>query len=143
MAKLFDTYVEGLNDVLKALREIGPEANKELRVASKSIAQNHMVPAWKNAALYGAGPWGEEIANSVRAGSDRVPKVMIGGNRPRFSGGATPTMVRYPSSSGQARDSFAPFEATDWISRVRAYQPAALKLWGEAVDRVVGKWGSM
>ena len=143
MAKLFDTYVEGLNDVLRGLRNVGPEANKELRAASKSIAQNHMVPAWQNAALYGAGPWGEEIANSVRAGSDRLPKVMIGGNRARFSGGATPTMVRYPSSSGEGRDSFAPFERTDWISRVRGYQPAALKLWGEAVDKVVAKWGAM
>ena len=143
MAKVFDTYVEGLNEVLRGLRDLGPEANKELRAASKSIAENHMVPAWKNAALYGAGPWGEEIANSVRAGSDRLPKVMIGGNRARFSGGATPTMVRYPSSSGQARDSFAPFERTDWLSRVRAYQPAALKLWGEAVDKVVAKWGTI
>jgi hypothetical protein len=143
MAKQFDAYVEGLNEVLRGLRKLGPEANKELRVASKSIAQSHMVPAWQNAALYGAGPWGEEIANSVKAGSDRVPKITVGGNRARFSGGATPTMVRYPSSSGEARDSFAPFERTDWISRVRAYQPAALKLWGEAVDKVVKKWGAM
>ncbi len=142
-AKQFDTYVEGLNDVLRGLRQLGPEANKELRTASKSIAQNHMVPAWQNAALYGAGPWGEEIAASVKAGSDRVPKVTIGGNRARFSGGATPTMVRYPSSSGEGKGSFAPFERTDWLSRVRAYQPAALRLWGEAVDKVVAKWGSM
>lgn len=142
-AKQFDVYVEGLNDVLRGLRQLGPEANKELRAASKSIAQNHMVPAWQNAALYGAGPWGEQIAASVKAGSDRVPKVTIGGNRARFSGGATPTMVRYPSSSGEGRDSFAPFERTDWITRVRAYQPAALRLWGEAVDKVVAKWGAM
>lgn len=143
MAKQFDAYIEGLNDVLRGLRQLGPEANKELRVASKGIAQNHMVPAWKNAALYGAGPWGEQIAASVRAGSDRVPKVMIGGNRAKFSGGATPTMVRYPSTSGDAKGSFAPFERTDWMGRVRAYQPAALKLWGQAVDKVVTKWGSM
>jgi hypothetical protein len=141
--KQFDTYIEGLNDVLRALKNVGPEANKELRAASQNIAQNHMVPAWRNAALYGAGPWGEQIANSVKAGRDRVPKVTIGGNRKVFSGGATATMVRYPSSSGQAKGSFAPFEATDWIGRVRAYQPAALKLWGEAIDRVVAKWGSM
>ena len=141
--KQFDTYIEGLNDVLRALKNVGPEANKELRAASQNIAQNHMVPAWRNAALYGAGPWGERIANSVKAGRDRVPKVTIGGNRRVFSGGATATMVRYPSSSGQAKGSFAPFQATDWIGRVRAYQPAALKLWGEAIDRVVAKWGSM
>lgn len=139
-AKQFDVYVEGLNELLRGLRNLGPEANKELRAASKTIAQQHMVPAWQNAALYGAGPWGEEIANSVKAGADRVPKVTIGGNRKKFSGGATPTMVRYPSSSGNARDSFAPFQQTEWIERVRAYQPAALQEWGQAVDRVIAKW---
>lgn len=142
-AKQFDTYVEGLNEVLRAFRALPKEASTELRKASKTIAEQHMVPAWKNAALYGAGPWGEAIANSVRAKSDRIPAVQIGGNRAVFSGGATATMVRSPSNTGDARGSFAPFERTDWIGKVRAYQPAALKLWGEAVDQIVKKWGNL
>jgi hypothetical protein len=52
-------------------------------------------------------------------------------------------MVRWPSDTGQGRESFAPFEATNWISRVRAYQPAALREWGAAVDRIVTKWDRM
>jgi len=140
-SKRFDYYVEGLNELLRGLRNLGPEANKELRKASKTIAQHHMAPAWQAAARNYAGPWGDVIADSVRAASDRVPKVSIGGNRPRFSGGATATMVRYPSSSGRARDSFAPFQATNWIEQARGYQPAALKAWGQAVDQVVQKWG--
>lgn len=143
MAKQFDTYVEGLNEVLRAFRALPKEASNELRTASVTIANQHMVPAWKNAALYGAGPWGEEIANSVRARRDRVPAVQIGGNRKVFSGGATSTMVRYPSSSGEARESFAPFERTEWLSHVRAYQPAALREWGQAVDRIVAKWSTL
>lgn len=140
-SKVFDTYIEGLNDVLRGFRELPKEASKELKVASKSIAERHMVPAWKNAATYGAGPWGEAIANSVKAGTDRIPVVRIGNNRTKvFSGGATATMVRSPSDSGNRRESFAPFENTDWMSRVRAYQPAALREWGQAVDRVVTKW---
>lgn len=139
-AKVFDTYVEGLNDVLRAFRQLPKEASAELRKASQDIASRHMVPAWQEAARNGAGPWGEVIANSVRAKRDRVPAVSIGGNRKAFSGGATPTMVRYPSSSGQARDSFAPFEQTDWISDVRAYQGPALQEWAQAVDRIVAKW---
>ncbi|HEY7823849.1 MAG TPA: hypothetical protein VIG24_13485, partial [Acidimicrobiia bacterium] len=122
--KQFDYYVEGLDELLRGLRKLGPEANKELRTASKTIAQSHMVPAWQSAARNYAGPWGEVIAGSVKAGSDRLPKVTIGGNRQRFSGGATPTMVRYPSSTGKARGSFAPFEATNWIEQARGYQPA-------------------
>ena len=139
-SKQFDYYVEGLNELLRDLRKLGPEANKELRQASKTIAQNHMAPAWRAAARNYAGPWGDVIADSVRAASDRVPKVSIGGNRPRFSGGATATMVRYPSSSGKTRGSFAPFQQTNWIEQARGYQPAALQAWNRAVDDVVKKW---
>jgi len=139
MAKQFDTYVEGLNEVLKAFRALPKEASNELRVASVDIANRHMVPAWKDAAMQ-AGPWGQEIANSVRARRDRVPAVQIGGNRKVFSGGATATMVRYPSSSGKRGDSFAPFERTDWLADVRAYQAPALQEWAQAVDRIVAKW---
>jgi hypothetical protein len=139
-AQSFDAYVEGLNEVLRGFRNLPKEASTELRKASKTIAEQHMVPAWRNAALYNAGPWGEQIANSVKPKSDRLPAIQIGGNRRVFSGGATATMVRYPSDSGDAGASWAPFEQTNWISKVRAYQPAALKLWGEAVDRIVTKW---
>lgn len=142
MAKMFDSYVEGLNDVLRALRKMPKEANAELRQASRQIADRHMVPAWREAALH-AGPWGEVIADSVRSKSDRIPAVLIGGNRKAFSGGASATMVRYPSSSGQARESFAPFEQTNWLQYVRAYQPAALQEWAHAVDRIVTKWTVM
>lgn len=142
MAKVFDTYVEGLNDVLRAFRQLPKEASKELRVASKSIAERHMAPAWRDAAL-GAGPWGEQIAASVKATTDRIPAVKIGGNRKVFSGGATATMVRWPSSTGQARDSFAPFEATNWLKDVRAYQGPALQEWAQAVDRIVAKWSTL
>lgn len=139
-AKVFDTYVEGLNEVLRAFKALPKEASAELRQASQNVASRHMVPAWQEAARNGAGPWGEVIANSVKVRRDRVPAVQIGGNRKALSGGATATMVRYPSSSGQARDSFAPFERTDWISDVRAYQGPALQEWAQAVDRIVAKW---
>ena len=83
------------------------------------------------------------IADSVRAGSDRLPKVMIGKSKKVLSGGASSTMVRYPSDSGDRKNSFAPFEKTDWIQRVKAYQKPALEEWGRAVDRVVNKWSVM
>ena len=138
-----EAYVEGLNEVLRAFKALPKEASNELRQSSNRIAGEHMVPAWQNAALYNAGPWGQVIADSVRVKRDRVPAVQIGGNRKAFSGGATPTMVRYPSSTGERKESFAPFERTEWLTKVRAYQPAALREWGQAVDRIVAKWGNM
>lgn len=142
-AKSFDAYVEGLNQVLRAFRSLPKEASNELRTASQAVAAQHMVPAWQEAARNGAGPWGDVIANSVKVRRDRVPAVQIGGNRKAFSGGATATMVRYPSDSGQKRDSFAPFERTDWIRDVRSYQGPALQEWAQAVDRIVAKWSTL
>lgn len=142
-AKQFDTYVEGLNEVLRAFRNLPKEASADLRTASQRIADRHMAPAWRDAALSGAGPWGQVIADTVKAKRDRVPAVSIGANRKRFSGGATANMVRWPSDTGVRRGSFAPFERTDWMSRVRAYQPAALQEWGRAVDQIVRKWSTI
>lgn len=148
-SKVFDTRIDGLNEVLRALRQLPKEANKELRQASKTIANQHMVPAWRQAAIEGAGSWGEAIAGSVRAGADRVPKVMIGSNRKAVSGGASPTMLRYPTDKGDrgraakgARNRMpAAFgSGTDWISQSREYIPGAIKEWGEAVDAIVRKW---
>ena len=146
---IIEAYVEGLNEVLRAFKALPKEASAELRQSSMEIADRHMAPAWRNAALYYAGPWGEVIANSVKVKRDRVPAVQIGGNRKVLSGGGTATMVRAPSDLGQSvkwykkeegERSFAPFEQTNWISNVRGYQPAALREWGAAVDRIVKKW---
>jgi hypothetical protein len=137
---IYESGVSGLNGLLRDFRALGKEAQKELRQASKTIAERHMVPVWKEAALNYAGPWGEDIADSVRAGSDRLPSVKIGGKRKVMSGGGTPNMVRYPSSSGQRGNSFAPFEQTNWISYSRNYQDAALQEWSQAVDRIALKW---
>jgi hypothetical protein len=138
-----EAYVEGLNEVLRAFKALPKEASDELRKSSMVIAERHMAPAWRNAALYYAGPWGPDIADSVRVKRDRVPAVNIGDNKKTFRGGATASMVRFPSDTGERRQSFAPFEQTNWISKVRGYQPDALREWGEAVDRIVSKWDRM
>lgn len=140
MAKEIDVYIQGLNPLLADLRKLGKLANKELRGASKTIAERHMVPAWKQAAMKAGGGWGDVLADSVRAGSDRLPKVMIGKNKKVTRGGASSNMLRYPTDTGKGRDSPAPFEKTNWIAKARAYQKPALQEWGQAVDRVVRKW---
>ena len=85
----------------------------------------------------------------MRAGSDSEPKVMIGSSRKVVSGGASPTMLRYPTDKGDrgraaqgARNRMpAAFgSGTDWISQTRGYTPEAIKLWGEAVDKTIMKW---
>ena len=147
---IYESGVSGLNELLRDFRKLGKEAARELRASSKTIAEQHMVPAWKNAALQYAGPWGQDIADSVRAGSDRIPKVMIGSAKKVMTGGASATMVRYPSDKGDrgrsgARNRMpAAFgSGTDWISQARDYQPKALQEWAKAVDRIALKWNVM
>jgi hypothetical protein len=137
-----ELYVDGINDVLRAFKALPKAASQELRVASMEIAGRYMAPAWREAAGY-AGPWGDVLADSVKVKRDRVPAVRIGGNKKVLSGGGTATMVRYPSSSGNARQSFAPFEQTDWLRRTGGYRQAAIQEWGRAVDRIVSKWDSL
>jgi hypothetical protein len=148
--KTFETYVDGLDDILKAFRKLPKEASAELRQASQVVADKHMAPAWREAAINYAGPWGQRIADSVKVKKDRVPAVNIGGQRKKFSGGASPTMVRYLTDKGdrgragaQKRAPEAFRQGTDWISQVRQYQGGALQEWAKAVDQIVLKWRNL
>lgn len=149
MAKAYDLRVEGLDQLLRDFRKLGKEAAAEMRDASQKIADRYMAPSWRNAALNYAGPWGQAIADSVKVRRDRLPAVNIGGNRKVFSGGATATMVRYPSDKGNrarsgqgARDRMpAAFgSGTNWIEQATGYQDRALEEWSQAVDRIILKW---
>jgi hypothetical protein len=144
--KEYDVYIVGLNELLRDLKNLDREANNELRAASQDIAARLMVPAWQNAARNG-GPWGENIAASIKARRDRIPSITIGAQRPRASGGATPTMLRYPSDQGVTNPKTASVQAafgsgSDWMRRARTYIPQALKEWGQAVDRIVDRFNN-
>jgi hypothetical protein len=135
VSSVFSYSIQNLEKIQRDMKKIPKEANAELRKASRQIA---------NEAIEYAGPWGDKIASSVRSGSDRVPKVQIGYKRKAFSGGASSIDVRYPSDSGQARNSPAPFERTKWIAKAKSkYQPGAKKEWDGAVDAIVTKWKMM
>ena len=142
MSKQFDVYIDGLGPLLRDLGKLGKEAGKELRQASKTIADQHMVPTFQKAAMK-VDIWGDVLANDIRSGSDRLPKVMIGKQKRSTSGGASSNMLRYPTDTGNARESFAPFEKDNWLAKARSYQKPALAEWGSAVDRVVRKWPVM
>jgi len=143
VAKIADIEVYGLNKMLADMRQLPKEAQDELRKESKDIATRLMVPYWKAAAGQ-AGPWGGEIAATVRAKRDRIPSVSIGSNRRRFSGGASPTAVRFPSHAGPSGRAAAGGtlpatfyrNATGWMQQMGKYKPQALKEWLSAVDRI-------
>jgi hypothetical protein len=137
VAKTVEAYVLGLNRLLRDLGKLPKEAQAELRDASQRIADTMMVPAWRAAAMQ-AGPWGPRLAESVRSKRDRIPAVNIGGNRRVFSGGASPTMVRFPSHAGRVRQAIPEaFQRTGWIKAAKpAYIGPAMQAWGDAVSGV-------
>lgn len=136
-----DAYVTGLNELLRDLRALPKEYQDKLRDASQDIASRYMAPSWQQAALNGAGRYGPAIAGSVKVKRDRIPSVSIGGARRAFSGGASPTMVRYPSDSGVTNPKTpgpaAVFgDGGKWIQQARGYVTPAMQEWGQAVERV-------
>jgi hypothetical protein len=101
VAKQVELRVDGLAALLRDFRGLPKDATKELRRASVDIANRHMVPSWKAAALT-AGNWGPKLAASIRARSDRVPALLVGKDRRAYTGGASTNMVRYPAFVGHS-----------------------------------------
>jgi hypothetical protein len=98
-----------------------------------------MAPAYIEAAAT-VPHWGVALSQAVRARRDRIPSVSIGGARPKLSGGATPTMLRWPKTTGDKGGSRAPFQQTDWMQRAKGYKGEAMEAWGDALERVVAEW---
>ena len=151
MPRVNDTYVDGLNPLLRSLSKLGKNANMELKTASQTIADKHMVPAWKNAAMSIRNEkWGRIMADDIRSGKDRLPFIKIGKKKVSTSGGASSITLRYPTDTGDKGDkewgegrigSFAPYVRNDWFKEARKdYIGPALGEWIIALDRVVTKW---
>jgi hypothetical protein len=139
----FDSYIDGLDECLRAFKALPKEASHDLRLASTKVAERHMLPAWRSAALT-VDVWGQDLAASMRVKKDRLPAIKVGFQKKVFSGGASTNMVRWPSSTGEARNSFAPFENTHWLSIARDhYVEPAMQEWGRALEDTLKKWSDI
>ena len=162
MPQAAEIRIYGLDKLMRDLRKLPAEAQDELRAASREIAGGPMYEAWRDAALR-AGPWGPQIADSIKVKkSDRIPSINIGSAKKAFSGGASPSNVRFPSSEGnQGRGGRGTYRGTKklanrqrrghgfpaafgsgtgWIQGMKRYKPEALKEWLKAVDRIKSKF---
>lgn len=148
MPSQYESAVPGLNALLRDLRQLGKDAQGDLRTASQNIADRHMVPAWQDAARQHAGPWGGRIAESVRSRRDRIPVVVIGKRSRTMSGGASSIMVRSPSNLGPASRGArqtgwpAAFNTRrDWMTLAyKGYIRGAVQEWLNAVGDIVSRW---
>ena len=82
--------VTGLDAVKHVLNTIAKEdlneARKEIRTASKQIAERHLIPELKASAGSSPVPIASRMADTARARSDRVVFVKVGAVNPRLSG---------------------------------------------------------
>jgi len=150
-----DMTMPGLRAFLRDLNKLDKEGKSELRKASVDIAKRLMVPAWQEAASGAKGNWGENISRAVKAKSDRVPVVTIGGNTRKYSRGASVNMIKTPSAYG-VKDKTVKLSEKDkrvnaaikafgqgsgWMKGVGAsYKEPAMREWGKATDKVVASW---
>lgn len=143
-----------LKGVFDALKTLEKEANVELKndVAGISLWTAQQIIAAAPTAIYPKQAM--KVAKTVRASRDRVPKVVIGGSRERFSGGAVSGQVlfgnefggpslfpnggkRFPWRSpakGRGNEGY-------WIfPTLTKAQPEITRRWITAVDKVLSKW---
>lgn len=140
-ASSVDVNVEGLTQLLRALNRIDPQMSKEMKDASNVIATDIMAPAYQAAASK-VEHWGPDLVEGIRAKRDRIPSVAIGYTRKSMRGGASSALVRNATDTGNGRDSFAPFERTNWIQEAKTYKPHAIDAWWKSVEKVVADFNN-
>ena len=144
--------VEGVNETLRAFKKLDKDASKEAKERAKEIA-NRMGGYIRNAAPSRDRRY-DLLAQSVKAGRDRVPVVLIGGRvTPRASGGAGPAQLvigmefgadqagpnswRFPPRTprkGRGNEGY-------WIfPEAKRRQPEIRSLWFDAMDQVIRNW---
>lgn len=142
--------VDGLDEVLAALKNLPKEANKDLRAEVQKVTQKHA-----QALIAAASSFPDSrvrgIAPSIRAAKDRIPTIKMGGakavpvSRPgkapragdlvfgtEFGARETPNTWRFPP----ATKSYWAFRA------LRGRQPQLVSEWEAAVERVARKWAA-
>lgn len=137
--------------LLRALKGLPKEANNELRVESRKIAETIIKPAVTNAIIQQAGNYGPKLVKSVSVSRDRVPKIRVGNNRKTFSGGASANIIRYGTivgpylartERGRTGQQMWPETVTPgWTkSASNDYTQPVFDAWQNSVAKIVIKW---
>lgn len=146
--------LKGLYDAFKTLEN---EANVNLKndVSGISLWTAQQIVAAAPSAIYPK--QAAKVAKTIRPQKDRVPKILIGGSRERFSGGAVSGQILFgnefggPSLFPNGGKRF-PFRSPAkgrgnegyWIfPTLVKIQPEITRRWLDSVDKVLNKWGEV
>lgn len=142
--------VDGLFETLNAIKglqgDLRKEANAELRVAGRRAAEVLAADLRTSAARSGV-PVAPRVAAAIRTKSDRVPTVIIGGNRKVGRRGASAAVLAWGSEHGPAgapnHFGVAPNAGGYWIApAVRSFEGGpALTIYKRAVFETIKRYG--
>lgn len=135
--------VTGLRELLRDLNHLGPALNREVRVASREIAETEAGRIKAQAA--GSDKLSAAVGVSVRTRSDRVPTIIAGGaKRAAVSGRPKAGDVFFGAEfGGQRRKTTRQFrphlkKQGYWMwPQIREDEAAMQRTWLEAVDRLL------
>jgi hypothetical protein len=142
---------DGINETLKAFKQLDKGASEAAKVEAGKIAE---FLAARIRAKAPSDPRYQNLAVSVKAGRDRVPVIRVGGRAgPKVSGGggprelvigmefgadqAGPNAWRFPPRTPRLGRGNAGY----WIyPTARANQSQVIKMWFDAMDKIIAEW---
>lgn len=137
--------VTGARETIAAFRKLPKEASKELRDASTRISE---VEAHKiRSAAESSSKQSALVAPGIRARRDRLPSIVVGGSR-RVGRNRKPlNKIMFGANFGATSLSqFRPHRGAGdedyWFFRTAEQDiPRMVDQWGQAVDKVLRRWG--
>lgn len=140
--------VTGLTEVLRELNRLGPAVNREVRVSAKAIAEDE-APRLRAAAERSGDRLSAAVGVTVRARSDRVPKI-VGGGAKRVSTSRRPKAgdvffgAEFGGGKRDTTKQFRPYKRHGrgglgyWLwPQIRQDQERMMTEWLAALDRVL------
>lgn len=130
--------IDGLDDVLAALKRLDRDATKDLRADSKESA-TELARRLKGAAEHADAPQAARFARYISPRSDRLVKVVVRVGSSKF---VRPFGVFNGTEYGSKLKRFhtSPNKEGTWLwSGVRRYTPEAMERWRATVRRLIAE----
>lgn len=142
---LVTVHIDGVREVLAALRSLPKDASNELRAAALDISKEIAEAAAASGRQEGS--QAALVAKTVKARRDRVPVVVAGGNRKLGSNKAPAYKLLFGSEFGANRyEQYRPHlgRGSYWFFRtIEDEQVQIAERWLKAADEIVRKFGGV
>lgn len=137
--------IDGLNETLRALRNLPKEANQEIRQAALELSKKLAEAARQSGREEGS--QAALVATTVKAARDRVPVVQAGGTKRLGSNKKPAFKLLFGSEFGADRyEQYRPHIGTDsyWFFRTIEDESVTIAAeWQEAADEIIRKFSEM